>query len=262
VNFFFGIKSKEFDCELIIPKFSNSGKINKKIKLFQANIENNKWVIEDISNYQEGNFFLIKNMNIDNHKIFFLAKNSEINQSNKLDNKLKINELVNFSSYTDTEPDYRSNLKIYNHFTFSSYQSDYPFRMISAKGGILSSIYPLTNIDADINKIFFRNIYFLPEIKKSFAYLIDISKKKVIKKILICSNTTNEINLSKEQIGPNIYLYTKDIVGIPIYVSQKDNSLSMEHTHPPHHYIVGGEKFGLVKNLKKKFYEIIDKENI
>ena len=134
--------------------------------------------------------------------------------------------------------------------------------MISAKGGILSSIYPLTNIDADINKIFFRNIYFLPEIKKSFAYLIDISKKKVIKKILICSNTTNEINLSKEQIGPNIYLYTKDIVGIPIYVSQKDNSLSMEHTHPPHHYIVGGEKFGLVKNLKKKFYEIIDKENI
>ena len=83
MNFFFGIKSKEFDCELIIPKFSNSGKINKKIKLFQANIENNKWVIEDISNYQEGNFFLIKNINIDKNKIFFLAKNSEINQSNK-----------------------------------------------------------------------------------------------------------------------------------------------------------------------------------
>ena len=87
-------------------------------------------------------------------------------------------------------------------------------------------------------------------------------KKKIINSFKILSNTTNEINLQKDQIKPDVYLFTKDFTGIPIYVSQKDNALSMEHTHPPHHYLMGGDKFKLIKNLKNKFNEIIDKENI
>ena len=262
MNFFFGIKSKEYACELIIPKFANNGKTDKEIRLFQAKVENKQWIIEDISHLEEGNFYVLKNKNIDNHKIFFLAKNSEIFTPENSVQILNTKELSDYSNYTDTEPDYRSNLKIYNENTFSSYQSDYPFKMIRSKGSVLSSVYPLTDIDADINKIFIRNIYFLPEIKEFFAYLIDFSKKKIIRSFKILSNTTNEINLQKDQIKPDIYLFTKGFLGIPIYVSQKDNALSMEHTHPPHHYVLDNYKFELIKNLKKKFNDIVDKENI
>ena len=178
MNFFFGIKSKEYECELKIPKFANNGKLDKEIRLFQAKVENKQWIIEDISYLEEGNFYILKNENIDNHKIFFLAKNSEIFTSENSFQILSAKELIDYSNFTDTEPDYRSNLRIYNENTFSSYQSDYPYKMIKSRGSILSSVYPLCDINADINKIFFRNIYFLPEIKEFFAYLIDFSKKK------------------------------------------------------------------------------------
>ena len=36
MNFFFGIKSKEYKNELFIPKFKNNSKIDKDINLFQA----------------------------------------------------------------------------------------------------------------------------------------------------------------------------------------------------------------------------------
>ena len=114
MNFFFGIKSKEYKNELFIPKFKNNSKIDKDINLFQAKIENKKWVIENVSNFEKENFYVLNNSNLDNHNIFFLAKNSEIFYKKNFKKKFYINELANFSSYTDTDPDYRSNLRIYN----------------------------------------------------------------------------------------------------------------------------------------------------
>lgn len=262
MNFFFGIKSTEYKSKLVIPKFSNNGVVDKDINLFQAKIVNNQWVIENISYMEEGNFYILKNENLDNHKIFFLSKNLEIFKNESFKKKFKVNKLFNYSNYTDTDPDYRSNLRIYSLDAFSSYQSDYPFNMTKKKGSILSPIYPLTNIDADINKIFLRNIYFLPEIKEFFAYLIDYKKKKIIKKVKLLTNTTNEINLQNNYINQNLYIFTRDFIGIPIFVSQKKNSLSMEHTHPPHHYLLGNTKFEKIKNLKDDFNEIINQKNI
>ena len=74
MNFFFGIKSKEYKNELFIPKFKNNSKIDKDINLFQAKIENKKWVIENVSNFEKENFYVLNNSNLDNHNIFFLAK--------------------------------------------------------------------------------------------------------------------------------------------------------------------------------------------
>lgn len=262
MNFFFGIKSKEYKNELFIPKFKNNSKIDKDINLFQAKIENKKWVIENVSNFEKENFYVLNNSNLDNHNIFFLAKNSEIFYKKNFKKKFYINELANFSSYTDTDPDYRSNLRIYNQSVLASYQSDYPFKMIKSEGSILSPIYPLTNKEAEINKIFLRNIYFLPMIKTFYAYLIDYKKKKIIQTFEITTNTTNEIILKNDQIYEDVYLFTKGFIGIPVFVSQKENSLSMEHTHPPHHYLLGHDKFRKINNLKETFNEIINKENI
>ena len=38
----------------------------------------------------------------------------------------------------------------------------------------------------------------------------------------------------------------------------KNNFLSLEHTHPPHEYILSEDKFITVNNLKKELNEIIN----
>ena len=262
MNFYFAIKSKRYKCKLSIPKFNNFGKIDKDIKLFEAKIIENTWSIEFSTKNEKGNFFILDDENLDNHKIFFLAKQDDFTYYNTSNKSFNCKELVNFSNYTQTEPDYRSNLRIYDENSLSSYQSDYPFKIIKSKGGVLSPIYPLTNVNADINKIFFRNIYYLPTIKEFYGYVVDIKKKIITKKIKLLSNTTNEIELSRDDIHENSYFFTKDFSGIPIFVSQKNDSLSMEHTHPPHHYLYDTNKFEIIKNLKKSLYEILDKKNI
>ena len=54
-----------------------------------------------------------------------------------------------------------------------------------------------------------------------------------------------------------IYFFTKNYTGIPVYLSSRDKHLSFEHTHPPHEYILSEDKFKIVANFKKEFYEII-----
>ena len=262
MNFYFAIKSHQYRCKLSIPKFSNSGKIDKSVKLFEAKISKNLWIIKEAKEYDNGNFFILNDKDLDNHKIYFLAKLNEVYGNDSKLNFIKTNELLNYSNYTATYPDYRSNLRIFDNFAFSSYQSDYPFKMLNSKSSTLSSIYPLTDYNADNNKIFFRNIYYLPIIEEFFAYIIDITNRKVIRKIKLLSNTTNEINLEKSEIKKNSYFFAKDFTGIPIFISQKKNSISMEHTHPPHHYLYDNNKFEIIKNLKKKIDEILYKENI
>ena len=50
-------------------------------------------------------------------------------------------------------------------------------------------------------------------------------------------------------------------LGIPTFLTIKNNHLSFEHTHPPHEYILNKEKFKIVADLKNKFNDIINKEN-
>ena len=90
-------------------------------------------------------------------------------------------------------------------------------------------------------------------------YFVDLLNNKVLHKETLLTNTTNQINVDKNFIKSNIYLYSDNYVGIPIFVSIKNKHLSMEHTHPPHLYIWGDDKFKRVQDLKKSIYEIIQK---
>ena len=124
-------------------------------------------------------------------------------------------------------------------------------------GGILSPLSTLLNISADKNIIFFKNIYFKP-IQEIFKYyLVNIVEKKLIKTGSIITNNTNVIEIGKEMISKNVFFLTKNFIGIPIFCSIKNYHMSFEHTHPPHHYIWGNDKFTKVKELKERCYEII-----
>ena len=53
---------------------------------------------------------------------------------------------------------------------------------------------------------------------------------------------------------------TDKYIGVPMYVSVKNNFLSFEHTHPPHEYIVGEKKFVKVANLKRNKMKLLIKK--
>ena len=75
------------------------------------------------------------------------------------------------------------------------------------------------------------------------------------------TNNSNFIEIEKKYIKDGIFFSTQDYLGIPLYVSIKNNFLSFEHTHPYHSYTFGKDKYSIASNLKKEINEIIYKEN-
>lgn len=252
MNFFFGAAYNSIQSKLQIPLFQNRNVKKRQINLFQVEIKNNSWCLEEISKDKISDEFYLIN-EVDNEKIFFLAVNNDIQNFNS-------QELINLNKFTDTFPEFRANFKIYlKDGGFSSYQAEYPFNMINKNGSILTPISTLLNKKADRNYLIFKNIYFKPVKKKFFANFIDIENKKIIKEITLCTNTTNFYEINDEYLKPNIYLSTQEYLGIPIYLSIKNKHVSLEHTHPPHEYFFGKNKFKNVKILKDKVNEIFNK---
>lgn len=252
MNFFFGIKHKFFKCEIQIPQFNNKSLINEKLKLFKCFPKNNEWQYENILPKKiENQFFIIEDKDIDNNDIFFIA-----HENDKF--KFDLQKLQNINNYTDTSPAYRSNLKIYiDGGGFSSYQSEYPSGMIDKNGSILSSISSLADKDAK-NFVIFRNIFEKPIEKDFKAYFVNYKKKIIEKEVILKTNNTNIIEIDSHLIKPEIFFFTKKYLGIPMYLSLKENHLSFEHTHPPHSYIYSENKYEILKKIKYEFNEIIN----
>jgi hypothetical protein len=255
MNFFFGFKNEDFFSRLTIPKFQNSGKTNKKLNIYFAEIKNNKWYLEKIINNEDQNFFYINKTIIDNHRIFFLASDNEIIKFNNTSN----GELLDLNNFTNTTPEYRANFKIFNNLGgYSSYQSDYPFKMVQRKGTILSSTFALTNSRTKENFVLIRNIFFKPIIENFKIFVVDIRKKKILFEKDIKTNYSNLIKLENNLINKDCYLISKNYLGIPIYLSSENGHMSFEHTLPPHSYILSSDKFKKVSEIKKQINEIIN----
>jgi len=256
VNYFFGIKNSFLNSKLTIPRFQNSNPTKKEYILFQLEIINQSWKISNLSNIDlNSDFYKIGSSLIGNGNIFCLATKAEILELEKNN----YSKLVNFNNFTDTVPDYRANLQVsIEGGGFSSYQSEYPFSMVTKKGSILSALSSLCNKNADQNIIFFKNIYELPIQEEFCVFFVNIKTMKVLKKEVVSTNFLNEIIVEKEFIKPEVFLFTDKYIGIPIFCSIQDKHISFEHTHPPHEYIMSEDRFKLVSELKKEFSEIIN----
>jgi len=256
MNFFFGISSSEFQCNITVPKFDNYlSKKNNNIEIFKATPIKSTWLIEKLKCNSNSSFFFIDNDQINNNSIFFLATDLEVSRLKK--NHIPFLQKLN--TFTDTKPSaYRANLKIFiQNGGSSSYQSEYPFSMTQKNGNVISPISILLNKEAEKNLIFFKNIYQSPIQEIFNGYLIDIKKKKIVKKFLLKTNFTNKIEIDKEFLLDEIYFFSEKIIGIPLYVSIKNNHLSFEHTHPLHHYILSENNFKIVSNLKNNIKKIL-----
>ena len=256
MNYFFGINDNLFKSEIQIPLFQNTNFKKTNLKLFKTYPKNNKWILEEVTNKKINDyFFVLKNEDILSNEIFFLADETILD---KFDEK----KLKNFNNFTDTAPAFRANFRIYlNQGGFSSYQSEYPYSMITKKGTILSSVSSIANSDADKNYVLIRNIFDEPVEENFKAYLVNYKTKSIEEKFEINTNYTNCIEISNKLIKPEIFLVTDKYLGIPIYVSVKNNFLSIEHTHPLHSYILSENRFEKVTNLKKEINDIINKNS-
>ncbi len=255
MSFLFGINNETLNSKLQIARFVDKEKDLKKysnLKLFKCYPHNNSWKVEKVENNKKNDFFYILDSDdISNKDVFFLARQET---------------LVNFNSENlenyNTGWIARANLKIYlKKGGFSSYQADYPFDLATKKGSVISSINSLINDNADINYIFFRNIFHKPIENKFKAYLVDYKNKKILTEYELKTNNSNFIEIKKKYIKDGIFFSTQDYLGIPLYVSIKNNFLSFEHTHPYHSYTFGKDKYSIASNLKKEINEIIYKEN-
>ena len=253
MNFFYGINTNFLRSEIQIPTFQNKNLKKTNLKLFKSYPENKRWVLQEVvKNKINDYFYILKNDDISNKEIFFLADESIID-------KFNYERLENFNNYTDTSPSFRANLKIYiNQGGFSSYQSEYPYSMITKKGTIISPIASLSNSHADKNYVLIKNIFEEPIEDNFKVYLVNYKSKKIEEQFEIKTNYTNCIEIDKQLIKPEIFLVTDRYIGIPMYVSIKNNFLSFEHTHPPHEYILSENKFLKTANLKKEINEIIN----
>ena len=256
MNFFFGINSSILNSQLTIPRFQNKNPINKDYKIFQLEINNNRWEISKLDNVVlSDDFYQINSSLIDNGKIFCLAKEDEALQFEQNNSS----KLMNFNNYTDTNPGFRANLQVsIKGGGFSSYQSDYPFSMVTKSGNILSPLGSLCNKRADKNILFLKNIYELPVHNEFGVFFVNIKQKRILKRELAVTNFMNEIIIEKDFINPEVFLFTDKYIGIPIFCSIKDKHISFEHTHPPHEYVMGEDKFRVVSELKTQFNEIIN----
>ncbi len=252
MNFFYGINNNLFKSEIQIPLFQNRDLKKLNLRLFKTYPEHNKWILKEVENKKESeNFYILRNQDILDNEIFFLADEKIFDEFN--DKKLE-----NFNNFTDTRPAFRANFKIYlDQGGFSSFQSEYPYSMITKKGTLLSSISSLANSRADQNYVLIKNIFEEPIEENFNAYLVNYKTKSIEEQFQIKTNYINCIEISSKLIKPEIFLITDKYLGVPMYVSIKNNHLSFEHTHPPHEYIQSENKFIKVSNLKKEINEII-----
>ncbi len=252
MNFFYGVNNNLLKSEIQIPIFQNRNLRKSNYKLFKTYPENKKWILKEITSKKINDYFyILHNDDISNNEIFFLAEENIVSIFDE-------NKLKKFNNFTDTSPAYRANFKIYlDQGGFSSYQSDYPYSMVTKKGSILSSISSIANAEADKNFVLIKNIFEDPIEENFRAYLVNYKNKCIEDQFEIKTNYTNCIEINNKLIKPEIFLVTDKYVGVPMYVSTKNNFLSFEHTHPPHEYILSDNKFVKISNLKKEINEII-----
>lgn len=129
--------------------------------------------------------------------------------------------------------------------------------MTIKKGTTLSQICSLTNKKADENYLIFKNIFFMPIKEKFMGYFVNYETKKIVKKFELFTNTTNFISIPNSLIEPEIFFITDKYLGIPMYLAIHDGHLSLEHSHPPHEYILGSNRYKKVSELKREMNEII-----
>lgn len=252
MNFFFQTHTDYFRSTLTIPKFQNNGHIRPDLSLFRADIRESRWCLDEVKTKNDPNFWTIAGTKQNADAIYCICSKAEAELITSR------RELINLNNFTSTFPDFRANLSIESvKGGFSSYQSDYPFRMTTKLASLYSDCSTLTFENCQKVGVFIRNIFYKPVQKKATLFLYDDLNKCIVEEFSVYTNRTTYIDLTKNRsVLSNCFVFADKFIGLPVYVVEfNNNNLSFEHTHPPHTPIGGKNRFSMVGSLKRSALE-------
>ena len=208
-----------------------------------------KWIFFELNKIKKNESTIIKKTDLpskfQNQSIFI----SFSLEPNSFEKSLKNN------NYMKSSPVWRSNTKIFNNFTSSSYQGEYPGSFIS-KNLSLVSCSPMIQNNYD-TFFYLINLTDNPIKKKFQIKVMNINFEKL--GLLDCyTNTVNYFNLKSlgHKFTDDFYIFKSiEFGGIPLYFTKSPDSKKMgiEHTHPPMEYIFLGNRNHFQK-LKKRYW--------
>lgn len=177
------------------------------------------------------------------------------------DNLSELPEPVNRSG-NKSPVNIRASIAFIRGSSKSSYQGDFPYNMTRIKGSFLAFDALVNNSHKAVkSKLVFVNIFSKKLVeKKSFNLFMANSKnKKIVDNVnyyhnsaAILENITNDDN--------SVIFYSKDTLGIPIFISFTDDlsqNISVEHSHPPAEYFWGESKFFGQSIIKSKWLKLL-----
>ena len=139
--------------------------------------------------------------------------------------------------------------------SFSSYQGEFPYQMSRVKGTFLA-FDPLAQEAGDglKTKIIFANIH-SSKISEKSVFNLNVANANSKEKMVSNEYVQNSVGIIDVQVTSHAELcfYSKDTLGIPIFISYNDSGyLSVEHTHPPSEYF-WNNKFKGQQLMKKSW---------
>ncbi len=177
------------------------------------------------------------------------------------DDRLK-ERLTNLPSKTvpNTVPSWRATVSIKIGKAEASYQGE--IKPFPSKANLISFSPLFQSGYENQHKLLFLNLENDPTIREGtikWAYADE--PKKIIGEKSIYSNNLNLIDIENKVITSNriLIFYSKEIAGIPIYISysSKDNSISMEHSHPPASMTIHGNRGESQYKIKNRWNKIL-----
>ncbi len=231
-------------------------KVDYKVGIYTQSIQSLKWKKLDEIEFKGLNNITIKSTDYDllvGELVVVVPVGISEQLGDNLDELPKpLSRKVDLSVVSD-----RGAISFQKGDAFSSYQGDFPFNMSQVKGTFLAFDALTRGNDKDVkSKLIFVNIHSRPIVEKKLFKLciFDIKTNKMI----VCKDYTHnsaciiDIDTSNRS---DLIFYSKDTLGIPIFMSYDDNEyLSVEHTHPPSQYFFYNEFKGQ-QILKKNWLE-------
>ncbi len=253
MNIYFFLDHYDSSSSIDIFNFPPNSKFCKDVLkdiypyAFYSNGE--EWIYFELDKIKKNESRIIKKNDLPketrNESVFvsFSFKTNEFNKS--LENQ----------NYMNSSPQWRSNTKIFNNYTSTSYQGEYPASILS-KNISLVSCSPM--IQSDFETYFYMiNLTDNPKKIKFYVSVMNTEFKKIAQ--LQCfTNTINIFDLNKldYKFTDNFYVFKSDkFGGVPLYFTKSPDKkrMGIEHTHPPLEYIFSGDRSHFQK-LKKKHW--------
>lgn len=229
--------------------FYKQKKEDKKIYIFF--IENDIWKNCFFCNISYDSSLIIKKSDLPK-KFHNRAVLLSITSKNLKENEPPFND-----KSMDSIPAWRSNIKIFNNFTSTSYQGEFPGSFLNLNL-TLTSCSPFIQFNTKIDNYFYLINFNKDPIQKKFKVEILNSKKEILDSFYFVTNNVNVLKLNSlpNKSKDNMYIFrSKDYGGIPLYFSRSNDnkSFSLEHTHPPQEYLFLGDR-GIYQKKKKSFW--------